>query len=55
LAAERAAPTTEEIAEACSRINAKWTERRRRMRAGLSPENSIELQPISLMVLDGRC
>jgi hypothetical protein len=35
-------------------INAKWTDRRRRKRAGLPPVNSIELQPISRMVLDGR-
>jgi hypothetical protein len=55
LVGERSAPTTAEIEAACLRINAKWSERRRRIRAGLPPENSLELKPISLFVLDGRC
>jgi len=41
-------PSNSEIEEACERIRTGWNQRQHRVRAGLSPDEGIVLEPVSL-------
>lgn len=46
-------PSLTEISEACARIQQGWTRRQHRLRAGLSPDESMALEPVTIILPSG--
>lgn len=47
-------PTPDEIAERAASIRSEWSPRQLRTRAGLSPDESVEIALVTPGALDGR-
>jgi hypothetical protein len=47
-------PTPEEIARLTARIRSTWSRHQRRVRAGLSPMNAVEVAVVTAGTLEGR-
>jgi hypothetical protein len=48
-------PSSSEIEEACEQIRTGWNQRQHRVRAGLSPDEGIVLEPVSLAGVHWNC
>jgi hypothetical protein len=48
-------PSSTEIEEACEQIRTGWNQRQHRIRAGLSPDEGIVMEPVSLAAVRWDC